>query len=297
MTKPTAAEASLSRQTFDRLRDLVREHAGIDFPDEKQYLLESRVKPRLMAQEVPDFETYADRLEQGDTREIARLVNAVTINETAFFRHPSQFEALEDTILPELVRLHQQERSGPMRLWSAACSAGDEAYSLAILIRETIGPRHPRMDYEIVGTDIDTEVLEEARAGRYRKRSVRNVPPAYLRDYFDRSGEAFVVDPAIRDMVEFRPPDRCPGHAADAQLRPHHVCQRAHLLQRDIQKERAPRAVPVAPSGRLLVRRRLGGARGARRPAGARPPRRRACLPAPDQRVGLLASMTGTPRR
>ena len=205
MTKPTAAEASLSRQTFNRLRDLVREHAGIDFPDEKRYLLESRVKPRLMAQEVPDFETYADRLEQGDTREIARLVNAVTINETAFFRHPSQFEALEDTILPELVRLHQQERSGPMRLWSAACSAGDEAYSLAILIRETIGPRHPRMDYEIVGTDIDTEVLEEARAGRYRKRSVRNVPPAYLRDYFDRSGEAFVVDPAIRDMVEFRP--------------------------------------------------------------------------------------------
>ena len=205
MTKPTAAEASLSRQTFNRLRDLVREHAGIDFPDEKRYLLESRVKPRLLAQEVPDFETYADRLEQGDTREIARLVNAVTINETAFFRHPSQFEALEDTILPELVRLHQQERSGPMRLWSAACSAGDEAYSLAILIRDTIGPRHPRMEYEIVGTDIDTEVLEEARAGRYRKRSVRNVPPAYLRDYFDRSGEAFVVDPAIRDMVEFRP--------------------------------------------------------------------------------------------
>jgi chemotaxis protein methyltransferase CheR len=205
MKKPTAAEASLSRQTFNRLRDLVREHAGIDFPDEKRYLLESRVKPRLLAQEVPDFETYADRLEQGDTREIARLVNAVTINETAFFRHPSQFEALEDTILPELVRLHQQERSGPMRLWSAACSAGDEAYSLAILIRDTIGPRHPRMEYEIVGTDIDTEVLEEARAGRYRKRSVRNVPPAYLRDYFDRSGEAFVVDPAIRDMVEFRP--------------------------------------------------------------------------------------------
>ena len=205
MTKPTAAEASLSRQTFNRLRDLVREHAGIDFPDEKRYLLESRVRPRLLAQDVPDFETYADRLEQGDTREIARLVNAVTINETAFFRHPSQFEALEDTILPELVRLHQQERSGPMRLWSAACSAGDEAYSLAILIRETIEPRHPRMDYEIVGTDIDTAVLEEARAGRYRKRSVRNVPPAYLRDYFDQSGEAFVVDPAIRDMVEFRP--------------------------------------------------------------------------------------------
>ncbi|MCS3631815.1 chemotaxis protein methyltransferase CheR [Salinibacter ruber] len=205
MKQPNAAEASLSMQTFARLRTLIREHTGLDFPDEKLYLLESRIKPRLLSQGVPDFETYVDRLEQGDTSELTNLVNAVTINETAFFRHPSQFEALEDTILPELVRLHQQERSGPMRLWSAACSAGDEAYSLAILIRETIEPRHPRMDYEIVGTDIDTAVLEEARAGRYRKRSVRNVPPAYLRDYFDRSGEAFVVNPAIRDMVEFRP--------------------------------------------------------------------------------------------
>jgi len=204
MKQPNAAEASLSMQTFDRLRTLIREHTGLDFPDEKRYLLESRIKPRLMAQEVPDFETYADRLEQGDTCELTNLVNAVTINETAFFRHPSQFEALEDTIFPELVRRRQEERTGTMRLWSAACSAGDEAYSLAILIQEVLEPRHPRMEYEIVGTDIDTEVLEEARAGHYRKRAVRNVPPPYLRKYFDRSGETFVVEPSIRDMVEFR---------------------------------------------------------------------------------------------
>lgn len=205
MRNSNAAKATLSTKTFERLRALVQKHAGIDFPDEKKYLLESRVKPRLMAQEVPDFETYADRLEQGDTRELANLVNAVTINETAFFRHPSQHEALEDTIFPELVRLHQQGRSGPIRLWSAACSTGDEAYSLAILIREALGPRHTNMEYEIVGTDIDTEVLEEARAGRYRKRSVRNVSQARLRKYFDRSGETFVVKPSIRDMVEFKP--------------------------------------------------------------------------------------------
>ena len=203
MTQPTAAEATLSMRTFDRLRTLIRKHTGLDFPDEKRYLLESRIKPRLLAQGMPDFETYADRLEQGDTREIARLVNAVTINETAFFRHPSQFEALEDTIFPELAR-RRQEQAGPLRLWSAACSAGDEAYSLAILIREALAPHHPHMDHQLVGTDIDTEVLEKAQAGRYRKRAVRNVPPAYLRKYFDRSGEAFVVDPSIRDMVEFR---------------------------------------------------------------------------------------------
>ena len=203
MTQPTAAEATLSMRTFDRLRTLIRKHTGLDFPDEKRYLLESRIKPRLLAQGMPDFETYADHVENDGTSEIPNLVNAVTINETAFFRHPSQFEALEDTIFPELAR-RRQEQAGPLRLWSAACSAGDEAYSLAILIREALAPRHPHMDHQLVGTDIDTEVLEKAQAGRYRKRAVRNVPPAYLRKYFDRSGEAFVVDPSIREMVEFR---------------------------------------------------------------------------------------------
>ena len=203
MKRSNAAEATLSKKTFDRLRDIIREQAGLDFPDGKRYLLESRVKSRLLAQGLPDFETYADRLEQDHTGEIAKLVNAVTINETAFFRHPSQFEALEASILPELVRRRQQERANTMRIWSAACSAGDEAYSLAILVREVLEPRHPQMNFHIVGTDIDTEVLEAARAGRYRQRAVRNVPASYLRTYFDRSGDTFVIKPAVREMVDF----------------------------------------------------------------------------------------------
>ncbi|WP_103020206.1 CheR family methyltransferase [Salinibacter altiplanensis] len=205
MKRTNSKEVTLSVRTFERLRTLIQKRTGLDFPDEKRYLLESRVKPRLRAQGVSSFEAYADRLETDNTGEIANLVNAVTINETAFFRHPSQFEALEESIFPELVRRHQQHRTGPLRLWSAACSAGDEAYSLAILIREALEPRHPRLEYEIVGTDIDTEALDEARVGHYRKRSVRNVSSAYLRDYFDQSGDTFVVKPSIRDMVEFRP--------------------------------------------------------------------------------------------
>jgi chemotaxis protein methyltransferase CheR len=203
MKQPKAADATLSMQTFDRLRAIIREQTGLDFPDGKQYLLESRIKPRLLARGVPDFETYTDHLEQDRTGEITNLVNAVTINETAFFRHPSQFEALEGSILPELARRRRQEQADTMRIWSAACSAGDEAYSLAILVREEIQPRHPRLDFRIVGTDIDTEVLESAWAGRYRQRAVRNVPPAYLRKYFDQSGDAFVIEPSIREMVDF----------------------------------------------------------------------------------------------
>jgi chemotaxis protein methyltransferase CheR len=204
MNQPTAAEATLSMETFDRLRTIIRERTGLDFPDGKRYLLESRIKPRLLAQGLPDFETYADRLEQDGTGEITNLVNAVTINETAFFRHPSQFDALKESILPELVRRRKEASANTLRLWSAACSAGDEAYSLAILIRETLEPRHPHMNFDIVGTDIDTEVLEAARTGRYRRRAVRNVPTAYLNEYFERSDETFVIQPSIRDMVDFR---------------------------------------------------------------------------------------------
>lgn len=204
MEQRNAAEATLSKQTFNRLRTIIRERTGLDFPDEKRYLLESRVKPRLLARGVPDFETYVDKLEQDGTGEITNLVNAVTINETAFFRHPAQFEALKETILPEVVQRHQRERSGPVRFWSAACSAGDEAYSLAILVRDVLEPRYPHMNFQIVGTDIDTEVLEAARSGRYRKRAIRNVPTGYLHKYFERSDDTFVIRPSIRDMVEFR---------------------------------------------------------------------------------------------
>jgi len=204
MNQPKAAEATLSMQTFDRLRTIIRERTGLDFPDGKRYLLESRIKPRLLARGIPDFETYVDRLEQDGTGEITNLVNAVTINETAFFRHPSQFDALKESILPELIRRRKGTEDNTMRLWSAACSAGDEAYSLAILVRETLAPRHPRVNFQIVGTDIDTEVLEAARTGRYRKRAVRNVPTAYLDEYFERSDETFVIRPSVRDMVDFR---------------------------------------------------------------------------------------------
>jgi len=203
MTEPRALDATLSTETFEQLRALIREETGIEFPDEKRYLLESRVRPRLLACEVPDFEAYVQRLTQKNDRgEIRHLLNAVTINETSFFRHPAQFKALKDDLLPDLVG--QREHESTVRLWSAACSAGDEAYSLAIIVKEWIQPRFPSAEFEIVGTDINTEVLEMARRGRYRKRAIRNVPTEYLEKYFGRVDDTFVLDSSIRDMVKFR---------------------------------------------------------------------------------------------
>lgn len=204
MEKPGALEATLSEHTFNKLRSIIRDRAGIQFPEEKQYLLESRVRPRLVACEVSSFEAYVRYLQnEHDPEEMTHLLNAVTINETAFFRHSVQFEALRDALLPELIEQRRAEGTRTVRLWSAACSAGDEAYSLAILVKERIKPRFPNMEFEITGTDVNTEVLERARTGEYRKRAIRNVPTAYLHKYFRRTGDTFVLHSSIREMVTF----------------------------------------------------------------------------------------------
>jgi len=206
MDHSAALEATLSKETFDQLRRILRERAGLEFPDEKRYLLESRVRPRLVACGVSDFEGYVRYLHQNDAAaEFTHLMNAVTINETSFFRHRAQFDALKHELLPAVIEERQREGGHRVRLWSAACSAGDEAYSLAILVREQMQPRYPHVEFEIIGTDINTEMLDMARAGRYRKRAIRNVPTAYLHKYFQRLDETFVLEPSIRDMVTFRP--------------------------------------------------------------------------------------------
>jgi chemotaxis protein methyltransferase CheR len=204
MEKSGALKASLTEQTFDQLRSIIQDRAGIQFPEEKRYLLESRVRSRLVACGISSFETYVRHLQdEHDPDEMTPLLNAVTINETSFFRHSAQFVALRDDLLPELAEERQKTGTKTVRLWSAACSAGDEAYSLAILIKESLQPRFPHMDFQILGTDINTEVLEEARSGKYRKRAVRNVPEKYLRKYFQKSGDTYALDSSIREMVTF----------------------------------------------------------------------------------------------
>ena len=214
MEQSGALKTTLSRDTFERLRALIREHAGIDFSEEKRYLLESRARPRLPACGVSSFEAYVQHLQRSATAdELTHLLNAVTINETSFFRHPAQFEALGETLLPELIQQRRAEGTREVRLWSAACSAGDEAYSLAILVQERLKPRFPHTTFHIVGTDINTEVLEEARAGRYRKRAIRNVPTAYLHKYFRRMDDTFLLDASVRDRVRFRALNLTDAHA------------------------------------------------------------------------------------
>jgi chemotaxis protein methyltransferase CheR len=250
-------QATLSESTFDQLRRLIRKHAGITFRDNKRYLLESRLRPRLATCEVDSYEAYVRYVKRkGHEQEITNLVNAVTINETSFFRNPAQFEALEQSLLPALAARRKQDGARTVRLWSAACASGDEAYSLAILVREQVSPRFPRLQFKIVATDIDTEVLAAARAGRYSARAVRNVPTAYLHKFFERSGEAYVIDAAIRDMVTFHKLNLADAHAMRTmQDFDVIVCANVLIYFDGAEKQRLLRALADAlnPGGYLLV--------------------------------------------
>ncbi|WP_457651537.1 CheR family methyltransferase [Rhodocaloribacter sp.] len=202
--KPSAhGRNELTAPLFDQYRRFIYEQTGIYFQDNKKYLLESRISRRLTATRKGDFQSYLQYLRNGGMRtELPELVNAVTINETFFFRTPPQFDIIEQHIIPELVSL-REKTSRRIKIWSAACSTGDEPYTLALITKDRLQPRFPHITFEIIGTDINTDVLESARRGSYGPRSVRNVPPRMLSRYFTVEQDRYIVKPEIRQMVKF----------------------------------------------------------------------------------------------
>ncbi len=198
----TRASEGLSQRSFDALRALIYDHTGIHFRDNKRYLLESQVRRRLKALQLGSYEEYVQLIQNGKRRtELPALVNAVTINETFFFRHPKQYKAIANTLLPKLITESNRRH---IRIWSAACSTGDEPYTLALLIHDQVKERFPGVQFSIVGSDINTDVLETARAGRYGDYAVRNIPEAYLRKYFQHEGNHYLIAPEVARMVSYK---------------------------------------------------------------------------------------------
>ncbi len=197
--------AKLSDDTFLQLRKFIYERTGIFFADNKKYLLESRVSRRLSALGLNSYQGYFSILMNGQGEaELSHLINSITINETFFFRNEPQFNVLEESILPELIRKRKEDGTNKVRIWSAASSTGEEPHTIALIIREKFQPRFPFTKFEIVGTDINTQVLDTARRGVYKDYAVRNIPKAYLDKYCRQDGDKFVLSEEVRKMTDFR---------------------------------------------------------------------------------------------
>jgi chemotaxis protein methyltransferase CheR len=186
---------------FQYVRDMVHRRAGIVLEDGKEYLVETRLSALGRAHGI-DLETVVERARQTpDGPMDDEIVDAMTTNETSFFRDVHPFNTLREHIIPRLIESRRATRT--LRILSGAASTGQEAYSLAMMIRESF-PELTGWDVRILGTDISREALARARAGRYSQLEVNRGLPAPMLRWFHQHGREFVIDDAIRAMVDFR---------------------------------------------------------------------------------------------
>ncbi|MCW5768649.1 MAG: hypothetical protein KIT19_08180 [Phycisphaeraceae bacterium] len=194
---------TLTESQYERLSKIIYERSGIHFPSNKKYVLESRLGRRLDELSLEDFDQYVTFLTVGPYRddEFQEMFNRITINETSFFRNEPQLKHFETVTLAAL--LEARATTKRLRIWSAACSTGEEPYTLAMQVHRSLGIRLADWRVEILATDISEKVLEVAQAGRYNTFATRSLPPLILTRYFKPVGNEQQIDPTIQSMVRF----------------------------------------------------------------------------------------------
>lgn len=199
-------KTNMSSRSFEVWRKYIYDSTGLYFQDNKKYLLENRLQKRISHLGLNTFEQYFDfvKFNPSASTEIKYLYEAITINETFFFRNQPQLDALVTTIIPEIIETKLKLGKNKIRIWSAACSSGEETYSIAMMINDLIKPKNPQIEFEIIGTDINNAVIDVARRGSYKEYSVRNTPIFYLKKYFKSNGNSFDLDPNIKSMAYFK---------------------------------------------------------------------------------------------
>jgi chemotaxis protein methyltransferase CheR len=187
---------------YEYLRKLLRDHSGLDLSADKQYLIESRLLPLARKAGLPGIGELVQKMKGGAAALITQVVEAMTTNETFFFRDKVPFEHFRDAIMPEVLRARAGRKS--IRIWCAAGSTGQEPYSLAMALKE-MGPALAGWRVEILATDLSQEVLEKSKAGIYSQFEVqRGLPIQLLVKYFKQQGELWQINADIRAMVQHR---------------------------------------------------------------------------------------------
>jgi chemotaxis protein methyltransferase CheR len=187
---------------YEYLRKLLKDHSGLDLSADKQYLIESRLLPLSRKCGVPGIGELVQKMKAGSSSIIAQVVEAMTTNETFFFRDKVPFEHFRDTIMPEVLKARASRKS--IRIWCAAGSTGQEPYSLAMVLKE-MGAALAGWRVEIIATDLSTEVLEKSKSGVYSQFEVqRGLPIQLLVKHFKQNGELWQISQEIRAMVQHR---------------------------------------------------------------------------------------------
>lgn len=197
-------EFDFGNEDFEALRKLVKQLTGINLSDQKRELVYGRLARRLRALQLQSFAEYRHLLAHDGGQEIAQFCNAITTNLTAFFREPHHFDYLRDQVLAPMVNGTTPRR---LRIWSAGCSTGEEPYSLAMTILETL-PDVRRWDVRILATDLDSDVLERGRRGVYAEDRLKNMTLQRRSRFFlerrDREGMSYEATPELKSLITFK---------------------------------------------------------------------------------------------
>jgi len=192
---------ALSSDAFGWVSDLVRRRSAIQLPVGKEYLVESRLLPLARQHGLNDVKAFVVMARSRNEERLLRgIVEALTTNETSWFRDNTPFVALHQKIVPDL--LAARPRPAHLKVWSAACSTGQEPYSLAMVLTEALPPQ---VTFEILATDLSQQVLDRARTGRYSQLEVnRGLPAPFMVRYFNRVGAEWEINRTLRSRVTFR---------------------------------------------------------------------------------------------
>lgn len=194
----------MDAKVFDKFREIVYEKSGISLSSGKESLVSARVAKRMRALNLDDYKAYLDLVLRDETgEEVVLLLDAISTNVTSFFREPAHFEVL-GALLEKWAAAGQKR----FRLWSAACSSGEEPYTMGMTVSETLGAHRGDHDVRILATDISTRILRHSMAGVYTKERVQSIPPMLRDRYFapcrgDNAGD-FEVKDSLKSMVTFR---------------------------------------------------------------------------------------------
>ncbi|MGO9258175.1 MAG: CheR family methyltransferase [Bryobacteraceae bacterium] len=193
----------LTSEQFAKLTRKIYSELGLQFEENKGYFLQKRVEKRMERLGFDDPQKYLFMLcyADPDGLEMQALANLITTNETYMFREYEQLAAFADYCLPEVLSVKEGRAEHTLRVWSAGCASGEEAYTLAIILREVF-PQSQYWNCEIVATDIDQNVLNQAARARYGARSVNEVPPEYAAKHLIANGDSYTVRPSTAALVK-----------------------------------------------------------------------------------------------
>jgi chemotaxis protein methyltransferase CheR len=189
----------LTDKEFTDMVTFVKSNYGINLINKRQ-LIESRMYSVLREKKLESFSDYFMLLKGNDTKEITILLNKLTTNHTFFMREPAHFEFLKKVILPKIVK---ENKNKQLRIWSAGCSSGEEAYSTVMVIKDFLGLQCSQWDIQILATDISANAMEKAQNAMYDEDSLKNLNPSWVRRYFTLSDGAYQLKPEVKKEVQF----------------------------------------------------------------------------------------------